>query len=229
MGTSFETIETRAMTYIKNDITLDQDLTNRLPVFYNRMKAYMLAGKAYFNKPPRMQHILSRYIEPQFDEVFFTPETEQTAPVTIQTGITSYEICSVGIIEDDVYGTPQFIPLPLTSYDSETGDVIVDEDIAKDRNVVIDFYAGGTFESDLTDEQIEILAYCVYVAWENRFINNAIERTSKIRDTGFSPISEASQMEANTERIKNSNDTLQDWLRRYEQNTAYVDVIGINT
>ena len=32
MGTSFEKIETRAMMYIKNDITLDQDMTTRLPL-----------------------------------------------------------------------------------------------------------------------------------------------------------------------------------------------------
>lgn len=227
MGTSFETIETRAMTYIKNDMSLDSDLTNRLPLFYNRMKAYLLAGKAYFNKPPKMQHILGRYIEPQFDEVFYTPEQDETAPVTIQTGVTAYDIYCVGIIEEDAYGVPQYAPLPVESYDSETGDIVVNADLKQGSNIVIDFYASGTFRDDLTDEQIEILAYCVYTAWENRFINNAIERTAKIRDTGFSPISEASQMEANTERMKMVNDTLQDWLRRYEQNTAYIDTVGI--
>ena len=227
MGTSFETIETRAMTYIKNDMSLDSDLTNRLPLFYNRMKAYMLAGKAYFNKPPKMQCILSRYIEPQFDEIFYTPESSQSAPVTISTNIKAYDICSIGLIVEDVYGTPEYKPMQLVSYDAETGDVVVDADLTAGDNVVIDFYASGTFEADLTDEQIELLAYCVYVAWENRFINNVIERTAKIRDTGFSPISEASQMESNTERMKLVNDTLQDWLRRYEQNTAYVEVVGL--
>ena len=227
MGTSFETIETRAMTYIKNDMSLDSDLTNRLPLFYNRMKAYMLAGKAYFNKPPKMQGILGRYIEPQFDEVFYVPASSQTAPVTIPTDITSYDICSVGLIVEDVYGTPEYRPLPLGSYDAETGDVVINADLAEGDNIVIDFYASGSFEADLTDEQVEILAYCVYVAWENRFINNVIERTAKIRDTGFSPISEASQMESNTERMKMVNDTLQDWLRRFEQNNAYVEVVGI--
>ena len=68
MGTSFETIETRAMMYIKNDISLDQDLSTRLPLFYNRMKAYLMTGKSYFNKPPQMTAVLSAYTEPNFEE-----------------------------------------------------------------------------------------------------------------------------------------------------------------
>ena len=226
MGTTFETIETRAMMYIKNDITLDQDLTTRLPLFYNRMKSYMMAGKSYFNKPPQMQLVLSAYEAPLFDEYFYMPDEDETAPIVVETSATGYDIVSVGIISEDVYGVPQFTPI-AGEYDTETGNVTINQDIKKDTNVVIDLYKSGAFEAELTDEQIEILAYCVYVAWENRFINNVIERTAKIRDSGFSPISEASHMAAKTERIKLANDTLQDMLRHYEQNWKYVEVVGI--
>lgn len=228
MGTSFETIETRAMMYIKNDISLDYDLGNRLPLFYNRMKAYLMAGKAYFNKPPRMVKVLSDYTDAEFDEYFYTAEEDTDAPVTIETGITGRELCTVGAIEEDPYGVPQYVPLELTSYDTETGTVIINSGLDMGTNVVIDFYNSGSFTADLSDEQIEILAYCTYVAWENRFINNVIERVSKIRDTGFTPISEASQMDANTSRAKHAHDTLQDWLRRYEQNEKYAEVIGLD-
>ena len=228
MGTSFEKIETRAMMYIKNDISLDYDLSNRLPLFYNRMKAYLLAGKAYFNKPPRMVRIMQAYTAPEFEEYFYTPEEAESAPVTINTAVINKNLCSVGIIEDDVYGVPQYNPLELSSYDAETGKVVINSDLKAGDNVVIDFYKSGEFDAELTDEQIEILAYCTYVAWESRFINNVIERVAKIRDTGFTPISEASQMDANTARIKHAQDTLQDWLRRYEQNEKYIDVIGID-
>lgn len=227
MGTTFETVETRAMMYIKNDITLDQDLTTRLPLFYNRMKTYMMAGKSYFNKPPTMRCVMSKYTEPEFEEIFYTPEEDQPSPVTIQSEALAYDICSAGIIEEDVYGVPQYTALAVESYDPETGDIVINADLPAGSNVVLDFYKSGSFEDDLTDEQIDILAYCIYVAWENRFINNVLERSSKIRDSGFSPISEASQMAANTERIKHANDTLQDWLRRYEQDRKYAEIVGV--
>ena len=226
MGTSFETIETKAMMYIKNDISLDQDLSTRLPLFYNRMKAYLMTGKSYFNKPPKMTAVLSAYTEPNFEEYIYTPEEDQTAPASVSTGILGQNLCSVGIVEEDVYGVPQYTALELTSYDAETGIVVINADLKEGDNVVIDFYTSGEFSTELTDEQIDILAYCTYVAWENRFINNVLERVAKIRDTGFTPISEASHMDANTARIKHANDTMQDWLRRYEQNTSYLNVIG---
>lgn len=34
MGTTWEQIETQAMTYIKNDLLLNEDMERRLPVFY---------------------------------------------------------------------------------------------------------------------------------------------------------------------------------------------------
>lgn len=227
MGTSFEKIETKAMMYIKNDITLDQDLTTRLPLFYNRMKAYLMAGKSYFNKPPVMQPLLSAYTEPLFEEVFYVAESPQEAPATINTGVMGYDIASAGIIKDDVYGVPQYTALPVKTYDPETGDVRLDVGVDAGEEVVLDFYKSGSFNADLDDEQIEILAYCVYVAWELRFENNVIERSAKIRDSGFTPISEASQMDANTERNKQVMDILQDWLRRYEQNCKYLEIVGI--
>ena len=130
MGTSFETIETKAMMYIKNDISLDQDLSTRLPLFYNRMKAYLMTGKSYFNKPPKMTAVLSAYTEPNFEEYIYTavyqsitediyrdhsrevevntevveyiytPEEDQTAPASVSTGILGQNLCSVGIVEE---------------------------------------------------------------------------------------------------------------------------------
>lgn len=227
MGTSFEKIETRAMMYIKNDVTLDQDLVTRLPVFYNRMKSYMMAGKAYFNKPPKMPVILNDYSEPEFQEVFYTADTAITSPATIHTGETSFDICSAGTIREDIYGVPQYTPIEVLSYDPETGDLIINADVDEGEEIVLDLYKSGAFNTDLDDTQIEILAYCIYVAWENRFENNAIERAAKIRDSGFTPISEASQMDANTNRNKQVMDVLQDWLRKYEQNVKYLEVVGI--
>lgn len=227
MGTSFEKIETRAMMYIKNDITLDQDLATRLPVFYNRMKAYLMAGKAYFNKPPKMPTVLSAYEEPLFDECIYTTNEQEPSPITVHTEMLNYDICSAGIIADDVYGVPQYTPMEVQSYNPETGDVVIVSEVEGGTDIVLDFYKTGEFAANLDDEQIEILAYCVYVAWENRFINNVLERTAKIRDSGFTPISEASQMDANTNRNKQVMDVLQDWLRRYEQNCKYIEVVGI--
>ena len=72
MGTTFEEIECRAMTYIKNDLSLEYDLNNRLPVFYRRMWNYMEAAKPLFNRPPMMKTRLSGYTEPNYSDMLFT-------------------------------------------------------------------------------------------------------------------------------------------------------------
>ena len=64
MGTSWESIETRAMTYIKNDLSLEWDMKNRLPVFYNRMRAYMMEAIPLFSRPPEMLLKLKDYAVP---------------------------------------------------------------------------------------------------------------------------------------------------------------------
>lgn len=227
MGTTFEQIECAAMTYIKNDMSLDWDMKNRLPVFYRRMWNYMQAAIPLFNKPPVMLTRLRKYTAPEYSDVLFTVETEpQDDTITVDTGITKMDICSAGIITEDEVGDPVYLPLTVESYDPETGAVTISGSVSLGSEIDIDFYKSGSFNIDLNDTERDILAFCIYDVWEHRFDNNALERASKIRDANFTTISEASQTAAGTARQTAVDSQLFDKLRMYELNVVYLGTVA---
>lgn len=229
MGTPFEQLECQAMTYIKNDLSLDWDLKNRLPVFYRRMWNYMLAAIPLFNKPPVMLTRLHAYTEPQYSDVLMAvSEVSDDGTVTIETGITEMDICSAGIVTEDEFGNPQYLPLTVDSYDAETGTVVISGTISIGDEVDIDFYKSGEFTAELNPTECDILAFCIYDVWEHRFDNNALERASKIRDANFTTISEASQTNAGTDRQREVDSQLFDKLRMYEQTAVYLKTVAKN-
>lgn len=226
MGTAFETIECQAMTYIKNDLSLDWDLKNRLPVFYRRMWNYMQAAIPLFNKPPIMICRLKQITEPEYSDVLFTvSEIGEDGRFTVETEITEMDICSAGVIATDEVGNPQYIPLTVESYDPETGNVVISGDVSVGDSVDIDFYKSGSFNAELNATECDILAFCIYDVWEHRFDNNALERASKIRDASFTTISEASQTNAGTSRQSAVDSQLFDKMRMYEQTAAYMKTV----
>lgn len=227
MGTTFEQIECAAMTYIKNDTSLDWDMSNRLPVFYRRMWNYMQAALPLFNKPPTMLARLHSYTEPSYSDVLYTVNDEPVdGKVTVETGILDMNICSAGIITEDEFGSPIYLPLNVESYNGETGDVVISGGISIGDEIDIDFYKSGSLNIDLNPTEIDILAFCIYDVWEHRFDNNALERMSKIRDASFTTISEASQTNAGTDRQKAVDAQLFDKLRMYELNAAYLKTVA---
>ena len=229
MGTPFEKIECQAMTYIKNDMSLDYDMKNRLPVFYRRMWSYMASAIPLFNKPPTMLARLHSFTEPQYSDVLFAVDGDHTGEtITVSTGIAGMDICSAGIVTEDEYGNPAYMPLTVDSYNSETGVVVISGGINAGDEIDIDFYKSGSFAADLNVTECDILAFCIYDVWEHRFDNNALERASKIRDASFTTISEASQTNAGTERQSAVDIQLFDKLRMYEQTAAYMDVVAKN-
>lgn len=229
MGTTFEQLECQAMTYIKNDLSLDWDLKNRLPVFYRRMWNYMQAAIPLFNKPPVMLTRLHAYTEPQYSDVLMAvSEVSESGTVTIETGITEMDICSAGIVTEDEFGNPQYLPLTVDSYDAETGTVVISGTISVGDEVDIDFYKSGEFTAELNPTECDILAFCIYDVWEHRFDNNALERASKIRDANFTTISEASQTNAGTDRQREVDSQLFDKLRMYEQTAVYLKTVAKN-
>lgn len=229
MGTTFEQLECQAMTYIKNDLSLDWDLKNRLPVFYRRMWNYMQAAIPLFNKPPVMMTRLRKMTEPEYSDVLFTvSDVSEDSTVTIETGITEMDLCSAGIVTEDEFGNPQYLPLTVDSYDAETGTVTISGAVAAGDEVDIDFYKSGSFDAELNATECDILAFCIYDVWEHRFDNNALERASKIRDANFTTISEASQTNAGTDRQREVDSQLFDKLRMYEQTAAYLKTVAKN-
>lgn len=229
MGTTFEQIECQALTYIKNDLSLEWDLKNRLPVFYRRMWNYMISAIPLFNRPPVMLSRLHSYTEPEYSDALFKVESEPVdGTITANTGITGMDICSAGIVASDEFGDPTYMPLTVESYNAETGDVVISGAIAEGDEIDIDFYKSGFFAEDLNPTECDILAFCIYDVWEHRFDNNALERASKIRDANFTTISEASQTNAGTERQREVDSQLFDRLRMYEQNAAYMSTVAKN-
>ena len=221
VGTPFEQIETRAMTYIKNDLSLDFDLKHRLPVFYWRLWGYMQAAIPLFNRPPEMLMRLRDYTEPSFTDLIYTQEDGTESDVVIASGNAGYDLCAAGIVGEDEYGDWSYSPLEC-SYDSETGDVTIIGGLTTGTEVQLDFYSSGSFNVALNATEIEILSFAIYDVWEHRFDNDAIERTSKFRDSSFTTISEASQTSANTSRQKAVDAQLFAKMRAYQDNLEYM-------
>lgn len=220
MSTSWEELEIRATTFIKNDLSLDWDKANRLPVFFNRMKAYMIEAIPKFNRPPEMLAKLAAYTAPQFESVRYT--TVEGENQTVDTGVTGATVFSVGIIEEDDFGDVQYAPVANAEYNAETGIVTMTGAFEAGSQVEIDLYTGGTFEADLNETEKGILAFAIYNRYEHRFDNDVLERQSKIRDSAFTTISEASQTQAGTARQREVDSQLYAMLRAYQDNVEYL-------
>lgn len=221
MGTTWEELEARAMTYIKDDLSLEDDMRNRLPVFYNRMRAYMVEAIPVFNRPPEMMQRLAAYTAPQFESVSYTAVGGITAGTVIQTGVTGADLASVGVIAEDEYGEVSYLPFTAFSYDAESGNVTIQQDISVSDTIEIDLYTSGSFSMELNDTEKGILAFAIYNRYEHRFDNDVLERTAKIRDSSFSTISEASQTQANTARQKLADSQLFEMMRAYQDNIEW--------
>lgn len=220
MSTSWEELEIRATTFIKNDLSLDWDKANRLPVFFNRMKAYMIEAIPKFNRPPEMLAKLAAYTEPQFESVSYT--TVDGENQTVATGVTGATVVSAGIIEEDDFVDVQYTPLTGVEYDAETGLVTLTGTFEAGSQVEIDLYTSGTFEADLNETEKGILAFAIYNRYEHRFDNDVLERQAKIRDSAFTTISEASQTQAGTARQREVDSQLYGMLRAYQDNVEYL-------
>lgn len=222
MGTTWEELELRATTYIKNDLSLDWDKANRLPVFFNRMRAYMVEAIPKFNRPPEMLAKLAAYTAPQFESVSYTTIAGEIQ--TVETGVLGATVVSAGIIEEDDFGDVQYTPLTGVEYDAGTGLVTLVGTFEAGSRVEIDLYTSGTFNADLNETEKGILAFAIYNRYEHRFDNDVLERQAKIRDSAFTTISEASQTQAGTARQREVDSQLYAMLRAYQDNVEYLAV-----
>lgn len=220
MGTTWEELELRATTYIKNDLSLDWDKANRLPVFFNRMRAYMVEAIPKFNRPPEMLAKLAAYTAPQFESVSYTTIAGENQ--TVETEVLGATVVSAGIIAEDDFGDVQYTPLTGVEYDAETGLVTLTGTFDAGSAVEIDLYTSGAFDADLNETEKGILAFAIYNRYEHRFDNDVLERQAKIRDSAFTTISEASQTQAGTARQREVDSQLYAMLRAYQDNVEYL-------
>lgn len=220
MGTTWEELELRATTFIKNDLSLDWDKANRLPVFFNRMQAYMVEAIPKFNRPPEMLAKLAAYTAPQFESVSYTTIAGENQ--TVDTGVLGATVVSAGVIEEDDFGDVQYTPIEGAEYAPETGLVTLTGMFEAGSRVEIDLYTSGAFEAELNETEKGILAFAIYNRYEHRFDNDALERQAKIRDSAFTTISEASQTQAGTARQREVDSQLYAMMRAYQDNVEYL-------
>lgn len=223
MGTTWEELELRATTFIKNDLSLDWDKANRLPVFFNRMRAYMVEAIPKFNRPPEMLAKLAAYTAPQFESVSYTTIAGENQ--TVETEVLGATVVSAGIIEEDDFGDVQYTPIEGAEYAPETGLVTLTGMFEAGSRVEIDLYTSGAFEAELNETEKGILAFAIYNRYEHRFDNDVLERQAKLRDSAFTTISEASQTQAGTARQREVDSQLYAMLRAYQDNVEYLAMV----
>ena len=227
--TYWEEIELRATTYIKNDISLDRDKAERLPVFFNRMAAYMTEAIVIFDRPPEMLAKLGNYTAPQYDSVTYTVEETTTGDFNIETEMYNAGVVAVGVLGTDEYGDPTYTPITTYSYYPEVGIFTIygdDGEYPAGTQILLDFYWRGSFAADLNATEQGILAFAIYNRYEHRFDNDVLERQSKIRDSAFTTISEASQTQAGTARQREVDSQLFGMMRAYQDNCEYLRLLN---
>ena len=212
MPTTFsEIISGYFFTYIE-DPRITYEMANNPARAMRRLSRYMPGAVSMFTRPPSMAQMLA-YTDAQYNDFVYTSPLAQTAPVTVSTGQLGFELCSAVQM-----GTSTPVSV---SYDAETGDVTINEDLAEGQQVDMDFYTDGTFVYELDHEQKNILGHCLANKWFTQLSNNYLDLTPKVRDKTFDTASESAHMTAGTARLKENKNTLSDDLLAYEQRVAY--------
>lgn len=212
-----------AMLYI-DDERMTEKLKNNPARFFREMSLYMKSAIPRFNRPPEIVSYLKRGAEPAFDSFLWTAPADEPGPAAVSTGMTGYELCSVVIRGEDRYGNPTETPYPVR-YDPETGDVIV-ESVIPGTVLDMDFYIDGYFKDELTQQMKRILGLCVQLVWELRFTSAWLPREAKVSDRSFTPPNEANWTRAQEEKRRSLETVLNEELRNYEQNCAYMTTVG---
>ena len=219
MGTPFSVILTQWALQDIDDINWQRELAISPARFFRAKSDTLIRSIPRFNRPPYMQSWLS-YSKPNYSDYLYTAPSAQTAGFSIQTGEVGFEMESAVLIETDEVGNQVYTPIS-TTYDAQTGDVVVNVAVSEGQQIDIDFYTDGYFDRELDDEMCGILAMCIAYTWLARFTNTWLNMQPKIKDKSFDVGSESAQMTANTAKLKEARLALNDALLHYEENVAY--------
>lgn len=212
-----------AMLLINDDRMADK-LKNNPARFLREMSLFMRSAIPRFNRPPEIIQWLKLGDGPKYDSFLWTVPEGEPGPATIPTGMTGYELCSAVIRGKDRYGNLIETPVDV-QYDPEAGDVTIAEAIPG-TIYDFDFYTDGYFKNELTQEMKRLLGLCVQSVWENRFTSEWLPRAAKVTDRSFTPPNEANWTRAQEEKRRSLAATLNEELRQYEYNCAYMRTVG---
>lgn len=210
-----------AMVFI-NDDRMTEKLRNDPARFLREMSLFLRSAIPRFSRPPEIIPWLKLGTQPKYDSFLWTAGEDGAA--TVSTGLTGYELCSIVVRGTDRYGNITEAPFP-GNYDPETGTVTLDG-VTAGTVFDMDFYTDGYFENDLTQEMKRILGLCVQSVWENRFTSVWLAREAKVIDRSFTPPNEANWTRAQEEKRRSLEATLNEELRQYEHNCAYMRTVG---
>lgn len=225
MATAWSTLITEYAAVEISDVRLDELLETNPALYFRKMAGYVLNAIPRFNRPPEIRTWLT-YTAPIFDDLYYTSDTTQVLPVTVDTGKTDFDLCSVGLIGTDALGNPYYTPV-TASYDSDTGEVVIQSDLQAGQEVQFDFYTDGSFTNTLTVDMLRILSLCMQYVWESRFTNDFLIQFPKIKDKSYGVEAEANTSRAGTERLRMLKEQLNAEMLRYEQTLAYIQTMPI--
>lgn len=209
-----------------NDPNWQSELAMNPAQFFRAKSQFVIESIPRFSRPPEAKEWLA-HTEPDYNDYLYTAPEDETAPVTIATGMTDFEMCSVGLLTTDIAGNTTYEPITDFSYDADTGEVTVNVDLASGAKVDIDFYTDGVFAHALNAEIWRILGMCVAVVWQEHFNNSFLNQTPKIKDRTFDVGSESAHITASENKLKGMVERLNGSMLRFETNTAYRQTMPI--
>lgn len=202
-----------------DDVRWDRELAVDPARFYRAKSDYVLLALPMLNRPPNLQAAIKNGMTlPQYDSYSYSLAEDISGNLTIETGMTGYEIASVVI-----RGADGISETPVTAfvYDAESGNVKAEITASAGQSVEIDFYTDGQF-ADLSDTQMRLFALAVAVVWDERFDNNWLNMQQKIHDSSFSTANEGNYAEKISQRRERNRAAFTEELKQYEQNVAYL-------
>lgn len=202
-----------------DDVRWDRELAVDPARFYRAKSDYVLLALPLLNRPPNLQAAIKNGMTlPQYDSYSYSLAEDISGNLTIETGMTGYEIASVVI-----RGADGISETPVTAfvYDAESGNVKAEITASAGQSVEIDFYTDGQF-ADLSDTQMRLFALAVAVVWDERFDNNWLNMQQKIHDSSFSTANEGNYAEKISQRRERNRAAFTEELKQYEQNVAYL-------
>lgn len=208
------------------DLRLENDINISPARFFRKMALYMIQAIPRFNRPPEAREWL-KFTAPVYDDYDYTvPGDYVSGNMTIETGMTGFDMASVIKIQPNGTGTYDFISIPGAQYNAETGDVVVPNAYVNNGDhFSVDFYTDGYFDRELGYDMKDILGLLIQYVWECRFANDFLLQQPKIKDRSFDVGNEANHMRASTERMKYLSERNNQRLKAFEQSVAYRNTV----
>lgn len=221
--TSFSDIIAAAMQVI-DDARWKDELAANAAQFYRAKSQTVILAMPLLSKPPELaRHLQSGFSDAAFADYDYVSLADSAAgdSVTVQTGKTGFELCSVSMRSAD--GT-RLLPV-AAEYDEDSGEVEFLLPASGAAEYTIDFYTDGMFPV-LTPTQMRLFALAVAVTWDERFQRDWLANTMKLHDASFDTVNESNYMDKTNARYLANKQAFEDELRDYEQRCAYSTVVN---